>query len=364
MKNHIIIGGHTLLVLLILGLMIYYYSRLKRANHLLQGKEERYRSVIQQSSDCIVLVDLDSLRILDVNPAFLRLLDYTRDEMLQLKLYDYLDHEKQDVDDKVRKIVQESKAYLGERRYRRKNGASVDVEVRVDLIHYSGKEAMSVVARDITERKKTEKKIRASLKEKELLLKEIHHRVKNNIQIVSSLLSLQSGKIKDIQILELFRESQSRIESLALVHESLYQSKDVAEINVSDYVRELADNLFGKYWLNAENLQLTLNIHDINLGIDIMIPCALILNEIISNSLKHAFHDGQKGEIHVSFFRIKERKYRLLVKDNGIGLPQDFDYRNTDSLGIRLVYNLVEQLKGNLEITTEVGTQFEITFSI
>jgi PAS domain S-box-containing protein len=363
-RNYLIIGALFALAFIILILLAYY--QIKKKNKLLAGHEQHYRSVIEQSNECIFLVAMDSRRILEVNPAFLKLIGYSRDEILQMTLYDFLDHEKEDVNDKIQSILEHSKASLGERRYRRKDGTIVDVEVRAYLIHSAGKAYMYVVAMDITERKKAEKKIRASLEEKEVLLKEIHHRVKNNMQIISSLISLQTEMINDPKIQDLFLESQRRIESMALIHEMLYQSKDFAGINVPDFVNELTSNLFSNYSLMmAKDIRLKLNIDDIKLGIDKILPCGLVLNELISNSLKHAFPGGRKGEIRISFSRREnENKYRLLVKDNGIGLPKNFDYRKADSLGMLLVYNLVRQLKGNLKVTAERGTQFEITFNI
>ncbi len=360
-RNFLIGGSILALVFIIIILRAYYHIRKK--NELLKGSEERYRAVIEQSNECIFLVDLYSRQILEVNPAFLSLIGYKREEILNMTLYDLLDHSINDVDEKIQKIVRYSFADLGERRYRRQDGTILPVSVRADLIRYSDKDVVCVVARDISERKKAEEKIRASLREKELLLKEIHHRVKNNMQIISSLLALQSKKVKHRETLELFKESQNRIESMALIHDSLYRSRDLAEIDATEYIKKLANSLFSNYQVRAETIKLKLNVDHIRLGIDKMIPCGLILNEIISNSLKHAFPANGNGEIHISFCRENGDKYSLIVEDNGIGMPADFGLEKAGSLGIRLIYNLVEQLQGNVQMKAEKGTIYEITFT-
>jgi len=187
------------------------------------------------------------------------------------------------------------------------------------------------------ERKRMEEWIKASLKEKEVLLKEIHHRVKNNLQIISSLLNLQSEYIKDEQDLEIFKVSQNRIESMALIHEKLYQSEDLAQIDFSEYIRDLVASLFCSYELNLDAIELKINVEQIFLNIETAIPCGLIINELVLNSLKHAFPIGNSGEIYINLYENDENEIALTISDNGIGFSQDFDFRNTSSLGLQLV---------------------------
>ena len=218
---------------------------------------------------------------------------------------------------------------------------------------------------DITERKAAEEMLKASLQEKEILLKEVHHRVKNNLQVVSSLLSLQSECIKDKQTVEMFRESQNRIKSMALIHEKLYRSKDISKINFSEYIRSLSGNLVRSYE-TVSGVRLNLNVEDIYLGIDSAIPCGLIINELVSNSLKHAFPAGSKsseGEIKIEFLRDDNNKFKLTVSDNGIGFPRDVDFQQTESLGLQLVRILTDQLSGSIELHRSSGTKFIITFT-
>ncbi|MDX2217363.1 MAG: PAS domain S-box protein [Oculatellaceae cyanobacterium bins.114] len=218
------------------------------------------------------------------------------------------------------------------------------------------------VSRDTTERKQSEEQLKASLHEKDLLLKEVHHRVKNNMQVISSIFSLQAQHVTDPNILSILADSQNRIRSMALIHEKLYQANSLAKINFADYVRSLIQNLFSTYRNKANKIQLNLNISDIPLNIDTAIPCGLIINELVSNSLKHAFRSQQAGEIMISLVSPIEEQLHLIVRDNGIGLPADLNIHKTDSLGLRLIRALSRQLNGQWEIYNEHGTVFKIIF--
>jgi len=216
---------------------------------------------------------------------------------------------------------------------------------------------------DITDRKLAENQLKASLKEKEVLLKEIHHRVKNNLQVISSLLRLQAGYIKDQQALDIFQDSQNRVRAMALIHENLYQSNDLARIEFSDYIRKLTNNLCRSYGLSHNQIKLNLNIEQVWLRVDTAIPCGLIINELVSNSLKHAFVKGEAiGEIYIEFISMLQNKFSLIVGDNGIGVPEDIEVRRHQSLGLRLVWNLVEQLEGSIAVNTKSGTFYTISF--
>ena len=213
------------------------------------------------------------------------------------------------------------------------------------------------------DRKRAEAQIKASLQEKEVLLKEIHHRVKNNLQIISSLLNLQADYLKDNQAIEIFKVSQNRIESMALIHEKLYQSKDLAKINFADYIQELATSLFCSYEVNLNAITLKMNIEDVILGIDSAIPCGLIINELIVNSLKHAFPEGKQGEISINFCSKNANEFELVVSDTGIGLPKDLNLQNTKSLGLQLVNALTNQLEGHIKIIKDSGLKISINFA-
>jgi two-component sensor histidine kinase len=210
---------------------------------------------------------------------------------------------------------------------------------------------------EIAQRLAAEKRLQASYDEKVTLLKEIHHRVKNNLQIIASLLNLQSRYIKDKRSLEVIRESQNRVKAMALVHEKLYRAEDISHISLSDYLRFLGNGLFQFYDARSRGIQFILDIRDINVDIDAAIPLGLIMNELISNSLKHAFPEGRKGEITIL---VKREGHTLTVvyRDSGIGIPADLDWRDTQSLGLRLVNTLVDQLNGTVELDRSAGTEF------
>lgn len=212
-------------------------------------------------------------------------------------------------------------------------------------------------------RRRAEEQIKASLQEKEVLLKEIHHRVKNNLQIVSSLLNLQADYLKDKQALEIFKNSQNRIESMALIHEKLYQSQDLARINFAEYVQDLVASFFYAYEINSDAITLKINVEDVFLGIDAAIPCGLIITELVLNSLKHAFPVGNLGEICIDFRSLTDNKFALIVSDNGIGFPKKLDFQNTESLGLQLVNALVNQLSGTIVLNSNSGVEFKITFA-
>ncbi len=216
--------------------------------------------------------------------------------------------------------------------------------------------------KEIKEKEKIQEQINNSLKEKVILLREIHHRVKNNLQVISSLLSLQSGYIEDKKSLEIFRESQNRVRSMALIHEKLYRSKSLNKIEFDEYIDSLAKDLFSSYNIDSDRIKLISDLKGTFLEIDTGILCGLILNELISNSLKHAFPNGREGEIYISMRLDSGSAYNLVVRDNGIGFPDNLDFRNTDSLGLQLVTSLTQQLNGNIELLKNGSTEFQITF--
>ncbi len=213
---------------------------------------------------------------------------------------------------------------------------------------------------DITERKQQTTDLIHANREKALLLKEIHHRVKNNLQIIASLLRLSTKYSGDERIEEIFRESQDRIRAMAAVHSMLYKSENFADINFGEYIRETARQLFRSYNTNPEAISLMINAEDVMLSIDTAIPCGLIINELVSNALKHAFPDGRRGEIRIEM-RQDENGVRIIFEDNGAGFPEGMDFRNTETLGLQLVNMLVAQLDGAIEMVRNGGTRYVIT---
>jgi PAS domain S-box-containing protein len=247
--------------------------------------------------------------------------------------------------------------------FKTKNNSTIWIETFLNPIFMedgSVKE-ISCISHEITEKKANESQIRQSLKEKEVLLKEVHHRVKNNLQVISSILNLQSSYVKDDQTLSILRESQNRIKSMSYIHESLYQTKNFSSINFSEYIANLSNNLFHSYQIFDNFIDLKLKVEPVDLNLDQAIPCGLIVNELITNALKYAFKGKKKGEIFIGISE-KGKTISIRIEDNGMGLPAGFDYLKTETLGLQLVVTLVEQLDGKLEMKSEKGTKYLITF--
>jgi two-component sensor histidine kinase len=217
---------------------------------------------------------------------------------------------------------------------------------------------------DISQVKKAELDLRHSLLEKEILLKEVYHRVKNNLQVINSLLQIQSGSITDPAAKEMFKESQRRIRIMSMIHEKLYKSKDLTKIDFSAYVYGLVDYLKDSYPLNSYNVELTVKTKDVSLGLNKAISCGLIINELVSNSYKYAFEPNKKGKINVELFKKNDEFYILSVEDNGKGFPDEIDFQNTESLGMVIVNSFVDQLEGSIELKRSKGTKFIITFQV
>jgi PAS domain S-box-containing protein len=242
----------------------------------------------------------------------------------------------------------------------RKDGTPIDIDVSASMISYRGEKAILAYLRDITEHKKADEQIRASLREKEVLLKEIHHRVKNNLQVMSSLLNLQSQYLDDEKALDIFRASMDRIKTMALIHDKLYRSESLSRIYFPAYVNDLTRDLFNTYGMD-KGIYLNLDVGPVSFNIDTAIPLGLIINELVSNALKHAFSGMVGGTIRVGLYS-ENSLTTLVVSDTGIGFPEDLDFMDTPSMGMQLVVTLVEQLEGTIELNRDRGTEFRITF--
>jgi len=245
---------------------------------------------------------------------------------------------------------------------RRKDGSEFPAEASISKVEVEGQTMLTVILRDVTERTLADEKIRTSLREKEALLKEVHHRVKNNLQVVSSLLGLQSRVINDPALRKMFEESQNRVYSMALLHESLYQSDNLSQIDFPEYIEQLADHLFRSYGVTADRIRLRTDFEPIALHMDAAVPCGLIINELLSNSLKYAFPDGRSGEIRMGLHGLKNSEIHLVIADDGVGLKNCVDWTTTRSLGLRLVRSLAQQLGATIEVSSEKGMEVQLTF--
>ncbi|MDI6724968.1 MAG: histidine kinase dimerization/phosphoacceptor domain -containing protein [Methanobacterium sp.] len=322
--------------------------------------------IVSTMSNFFILLDSKS-NILNVNQATCDLLGYKSDELIGKSIELIFPA------NEMLSLLERLSNNLSRRTYitnlkstfKVKSGDYVPVFLSISLIKSDTNEILGVVCvgSDITDIKEAEDKIKSSLKEKELLLQEVHHRVKNNLQIISSLLNLQASYINDEKDLEIFKDSQSRVKSMAFIHEQLYKSSDFTNINFNNYIHNLLAYLSYSHNLGPEKIKMNINVEDISLDINTAIPCGLIINELVTNSIKYAFPGGRSGTINIELHSDYEDEYVLIVGDDGIGLPEDIDFKNTDSLGLQLVNSLSKQLEGYIELDRTNGTQFKIIFN-
>jgi PAS domain S-box-containing protein len=330
--------------------------------------EERFRQVVESAPNAMVMINHQGV-IEMVNAQTERVFGYQRDEMLGRSVEMLVPERFRGAHPGLRAAFFDDPLSrpmgAGRDLYAlRKDGSEFPVEIGLNPIETEeGTMVLSAVV-DISDRKHREEGIRGALREKEVLLGEIHHRVKNNLQIVHSLLDLQSARISDPLVQEMLRDSQNRIRSMALIHQTLYSSKDFAKVDFDLFLDALAPNLIGSYGVDAERIRLAVDVVQVALPIDAAVPCGLVVNELISNALKHAFRPGQDGEITVSLKRHSINEVTLSVSDNGSGLPDGVDATNTATLGLQLVSLLTEQLGGVLTINRVNPTRFLLRFPI
>ena len=312
--------------------------------------------------DGIHLVDFTG-HIIYANKANEKIYGYSANELVG-KHVNKLNADNEFDEAAVIPAIRETGRWDGELRAAHKDGHVFPIWLTAALVKDDQGNPISLlgIVRDITERKKAEEQLKSSLKEKDILLKEIHHRVKNNLQIVASMLQLQSGYIKDKESKILFEESQKRVETMSLIHEKLYRSQDLARIDFREYVDGLVENLLTLNAGKSKLIEMNMDIKGVVLDIINSIPCGLIINELVSNSLRHAFPNGKKGRIDIHMNVDKQGMVSLSVSDNGTGFPENVDFRNTQSLGMQLVSSLVNQLSGKIDLDRNEGTCFRIEF--
>ncbi len=333
----------------------------KHAELALTASELRYRTLIETSSDAIFQTDLNG-NILNANSAAAKMHGHTLDELLSMRIQE-LDVPESAVGftDRMKRL-QQGEWLTFEVWHHRKDGSTFPLEVIASAVELEGEWVVLTFGRDITERVKADECVRASLREKESLLKEVHHRVKNNLQVISSLLSLQSAHHSHSAANEVLSESQNRIRAMALVHETLYRAEDFASVNLAKYLSELCGHLFQAYGIESNRIQFVQDLHSTELSLDKTITCGLLVTEVVSNSLKYAFPSSRGGTVRIGLQTEPDGRMLMLLSDDGIGMPSDISLEHGPSLGLKLVSILVDQLGGELKIRRENGTAFEITF--
>jgi PAS domain S-box-containing protein len=350
-------------------LLINDITEFKRLEGELVSSEERYRRIFESSSLGLFQINIKE-RKFNINNACVKMFGYDSEEDIKRSVYNGYNKffvNMKDIDH-IFSIIESSpeKEVVTEMDLFKKDKSIFNCKIylkKVDdknqnIYFYEG------YIEDITAAKIKEEEIKRSLAEKEILLKEIHHRVKNNLQIISSLLNLERRYVKDENDNRIFKDSQNRVKSMAMIHEKLYQSKDLARVDFKDYVQSLTSYLYTSYGRKLGEVVTKIDIDSIFFDIDISISVGLILNELISNCFKHAFKEGQKGRIFISIKEVEAEKYVMIVKDDGVGFPAGFNIENTESLGLKLVTNLINQLNGNLKTAFEKGSEFYIEFIV
>lgn len=353
---------------------------------------EQFRMAIEAAPTGMIMVDRRGTIVL-VNAHVEKLFGYTREELVGRSMEVLVPERFRDRHPAYRN------AFSAEPQARpmgagrdlfglRKDGSEVPLEIALNPLRTTAGEFVLSSVADITERKRAEREretmlgelqrlnaelegrvevrtaeLSAALRDREILLQEVHHRVKNNLQIISSLVNMQARKLEAGPSRDALRECQTRVQAIALIHERLYQSQDYSRVPLSDYVRSLAASVFNATGTALRGVELEFAIDDVSLTVDKAIPCGLVLNELITNALKHAFRDGRPGRLLVELVRTEGGLIRLAVRDDGVGLPADFQKQRGHSLGIQLVTTLAEQLDASLTISSDGGASFELEFA-
>jgi PAS domain S-box-containing protein len=328
--------------------------------HLIES-EKRYRMIFDNVNDGIIIHDAEGT-IFDVNKNMYIRLGYSKDKMLKMKLNELVAPKYgKNIAVHVTKLKKDGVAIF-ESGDRRNDGSILPVEVSARIIDYKGQKATLSVVREITQRKMAENLIQTTLDERDILLREIQNQVKRNIQVLSVLLKYPSRKTLNKDSIQSLKNTIERLESFAKIYEIFYQYKNYSRIDLSSFVKWLTKRLFFQLTTGIPNVLLKREVEDVYLDIQHAIPCGLIIQELVSNSLIHAFPEGREGKIIVRMQQKKNGSTKLIIKDKGIGLPPDIDFPNTKTVGFRLVADFVSQINGTIRLDKTQGTQFTISF--
>jgi len=338
-------------------------TELKRAEDALRKSEEKYRALFETAKDAIFLSD-ETGKFVDVNQAACESLGYSREELLRLSNRE-IDADPTGYDAFLKVRDASTKEAIFEVNQQKKDGTLLPVEITGKFFNVGGELLALAIARDITEHKATEERIKRSLREKDVLMQEIHHRVKNNLQVASSLLSMQARTTSNKEAIDALSKSQSRINTMALIHTQLYESGDLSELNMNEFIGTLSGQLFQSYPVSYTKITPIIHVTDRKFPISVGLHVGLIINELLSNAIEHAFGERKGGKIEISLTAPDRGRVNLRVSDDGVGLPPGFDIDTTKTLGLHLVKILVEdQLQGKLEVISDGGVTFNMEFDI
>lgn len=336
----------------------------KEEESVLNEKMLEYSAMFEHSIVAKAEAEPRTGRFVKVNRAFSDLTGYSPEELYEMTFSD-ISHPGDR--ERIKRFEPDESGnwdkWQLEKRYIKKDGSVIWVNVSGNLLHFEDgrpNRTISVIL-DITSIKQAENALKTSLAEKDVLLKEIHHRVKNNMQVISSLLSLQADQSKDMAIRDILQEVSHRVRTMAMVHEKLYQSADMAMIDFAEYAESLLNYLCRVYRIESSKIRIVKNLEPVHLPVNEAIPLGLVLNELITNVLKHAFPDGRDGEMTLNLYSKDRNGFVLSIRDSGKGLPEGFDWRLADSLGLRLVQMLATQIHADMDVKIEEGTEFRIT---
>ncbi|PKL67025.1 MAG: hypothetical protein CVV28_08205 [Methanobacteriales archaeon HGW-Methanobacteriales-1] len=334
----------------------------KKADEALRLSNIYNRSLIEASLDPLITIGPDG-RVTDVNMATKKVTGYSRVELIGSDFSDYFT-EPEKAREGYQLVFKDGSVSDYPLKIQHKNGEITPVLYNASVYRDESGDVVGVfaAARDVTKLNKAKNDLKRTIEEKNVLLSEVHHRVKNNMQIISSLLNLQTMYVADDETINILKESQDRVKAMAILYEKLYLSDDLMEINFEEYIRSMVKGLFYTHNIKEGQVSITIEIENIFLNIETSIPCGLIVSEFVSNSFKHAFPNGEKGKIKVSLQSFGD-KFELIVSDNGIGFPENLDFRNTRSLGLQLVNSLVNQIDGVISLDNSHGTRFKILFN-
>jgi PAS domain S-box-containing protein len=338
----------------------------KKVEDALRESESLFRQLTENIRDVFYVIDPQKKRITYVSPAFNEIYGHS-EKVLYENPHSWIKYVHPDDKESLREAVKDQ-AITGsmneEYRIIRPDGEIRWLRARAFPLRDENNKIYRItgVAEDITESKNAIRLTEDSLKEKETLLKEIHHRVKNNLQIISSFLHLQSFYVKDESVKEIFSDIENRIRAMALIHEKLHQPKDLIKINVQEYIEDLVYKLRNSYGAKAAVINIEMNIENIFLTMDISSNLGLIINELVSNSIKHAYEAGQSGTIYVSLTACDDEGFELIIRDDGKGISKQINFKETESLGLQLFNAFVDQIDGTVELNVNKGTEFKIKF--